>query len=149
MYHLAQVNIAKARYALDDPRMADFMDNLARINKLGEDSPGFVWIMKDEGGEGNMGTSVFDDPRIFINLTVWESIEALKAYAYKTEHVEFLRRRGEWFERIDPYMALWWIPAGHTPSAQEAKEKLEYLDEHGETVQSFTFRNEFGVEDIA
>jgi len=142
MHHLVQLNLAKPRFALDDPRMQEFMEALGRINELGKAAPGFVWILEDESGNAT-AIHAFDDPSILINLTVWESIETLKNFTYKSEHVQYLRRRHEWFERLAPYLALWWVPAGHIPTIEEAKERFAYLESHGDTPFAFTFRNVF------
>lgn len=145
MYHLAQLNIGKIKYPLDDPRIADFVNNLAKINALAEESPGFVWRLQDDNGNA---TSIlaFDDPDLLLNMSVWESADALKAYVYKTEHGDFLRRRHEWFERMMPYMVMWWVPAGHIPTVDEAKARLTHLTEHGDSPYAFTFRKLFEPE---
>lgn len=137
-YHLAQLNLARTRFPLDDPRMAEFMGNLNRINELGKAAPGFVWILETESGNAT-NIHAFDDPAILINLTVWESVETLRHFAYRTEHVDYVRRRHEWFETLIPYMVLWWIPAGHIPSIEESKERLSHFETHGPTPFAFTF----------
>lgn len=139
-WHLAQVNIAKARYDLADERMAGFVDNLERINTLGDQSPGFVWRYQTEEGDAT-ATRVFDDPDILLNLTVWESPEALKDYVFATEHVEFLRRRREWFQPDSGYptLTLWWVPAGARPTPSEARERAEHLRANGPSDRAFTF----------
>ena len=107
--------------------MADFVDNLDQINGLGDASPGFVWRLQDEFGAATT-IRAFDDPLMIVNLTVWESIEALRAFAYRSDHVEFLRRRREWFEPLDgPSLVLWWVPAGHRPTIDEARDRLDRL----------------------
>jgi hypothetical protein len=142
MHHLAQLNIAKPRFPLDDPRIQEFMDNLNRINEQGKAAPGFVWILEDHSGNA-AAIHAFEDPSILINLTVWESLEALKDFTYTGEHVRYLRRRHEWFQRLAPYMVLWWIPAGHIPTIAEARERLNHLEVHGDTPFAFTFRSVF------
>jgi hypothetical protein len=147
-YHIAQINIARALYPLDDPRIADFMNNLGKINSLGKQTPGFVWILE---GDSNGATDIrlFDDPTILANLTVWESIEALHQFTYYSEHTDFFRRRHEWFEKFDGVMlALWWIPAGHIPTADEVKERLKLLETHGPTPLAFTFKLRFTIEQM-
>ena len=140
--HLAQLNLAKPKYPLDDPRMADFMDNLNRINELGKASPGFVWILETEAGNAT-DIHAFDDPSILINLTVWESIEALRRFTYRSEHVDFVRRRHEWFEPLSPYLVLWWIPAGHIPTITECKARMEDLRNNGPNPRAFTLSKPF------
>jgi hypothetical protein len=143
MYHLAQINIARIRFSLDDPRMADFVTNLARINQLAEDSAGFVWRLKDDTGNAT-SVKAFDDPRIILNVTVWESIEALKGYVYKSEHTPYIGRRAEWFDKLDmPHLALWWIRAGHIPTPAEGKERLDHMSAHGVSEFAFTFTKPF------
>ncbi len=142
-WHLAQYNIARLLAPLDDPRLADFVDGLERINTLGDRSPGFVW--RHQGADGNStSVRVRGDDAIIINLTVWESVEAVFEYAYRTAHVEMFRRRREWFEEpTSAYLVMWWIPAGHIPSIEEADERLDYLREHGPTTEAFTFKQHF------
>jgi hypothetical protein len=135
--HLAQLNIGRFRYPTDDPRMSDFMNNLDLINALAERSQGFVWRLKD--GSGN-ATSFrpFPDPQMAVNLSVWESVEALERYVYQSVHKRFYGRREEWFDKMaTPHFVMWWIPAGHVPTLDEAKERLEYLATHGPSDRAF------------
>ena len=123
-HHLAQINIARMRAPLESPVMADFVAQLDAINALAEGSPGFVWRLT---GEGNDATSLrpFDDDFIIVNMSVWESLEDLRAYVYKSAHTAVMRRRREWFEQFEgAYVALWWVEAGHIPTVGEAKERL-------------------------
>jgi hypothetical protein len=142
-WHIAQINVGRLRAEPPDPLVAEFMASLDRINALAEASPGYVWRLKDDN---NNATSirVFDDPRIAVNMSVWESVEALQAFAYRSEHVSFFRRREEWFEHFGaPYMALWWVPAGHVPPALEGRERLALLAKHGPGPAAFTFKDRF------
>lgn len=142
-YVLAEANIARLRAPLDDPSLADFVNNLDRINQLAEDSPGFIWRLQTEDGNAT-ALRVFDDDQIIVNLSVWENRDSLFAYVYKSEHVEFFRRRREWFEKLDtPIVVMWWIPADHRPTPAEAKERLDYLQQHGPTPYAFTFKERF------
>jgi len=139
-YHLAQVNVARGRAPLDDPLLGDFVANLDRINAQADRAPGFVWRLQDEEGNAT-GIAVTDDPRVIINLSVWRSIERLFDFVYKTGHTQIMARRKEWFEPWGgPSMALWWVPAGHRPSIEEALARLEHLAEHGPTEEAFTFK---------
>ena len=136
--HLAELNIGRIRYPLDDPRMADFVDNLELVNGLAERSAGFVWRLKDEGGNDATAIRAFDDPQIIVNMSVWESVEALERYVWQTVHKRFYGRRQEWFDRLSgPHMVLWWVPAGHQPTVIEAKERLEHLAAHGPSERAF------------
>ncbi len=143
-WHLAQINIGRLTYPVDDPRSAEFMDNLDPINALAEQSPGFVWRLQDESGNAT-AIRAFDDETILPNLTVWESIEALKDYVFKSDHARFVRRRREWFEPMDdlPVLTMWWIPAGHVPTLVEAKARIDHLVEHGPSAHAFSFRPTF------
>src|SRR5919206_2370788 len=140
-WHLAQHNIGRLRAEVDDPSIAEFMDNLDPINALAEASPGFVW--RPQTGEGNATAirAFADDPLMVLNLSVWESIESLADFAYRSAHTPFLRRRGEWFERLgEVYMVLWWIPAGTVPTVDEALDRLDHLKRVGPSPDAFTFR---------
>jgi len=129
--HLAQLNIGRFRYPTDDPRMADFMNNLALVNGIADRSPGFVWRLADDSGNAT-GFRPFPDPQMAVNLSVWESVEALERYVYQTVHKRFYGRRQEWFDGIEgPHLVMWWIEPKHRPSLAEAKERLEYLAAHG------------------
>jgi hypothetical protein len=142
-YHLAQINIARMRAPIDDPIMKDFVAQLPPINALAEESRGFVWRLQSEGGDAT-SIKVYEDDMVIINLTVWESLEALRQYVYKSAHGGVMRDRRRWFEKFDgPYYAMWWIPAGHLPDPQEGKERLEYLREHGDSEFAFSFKNVF------
>jgi hypothetical protein len=147
-YHIAQINIARMIAPLDSPAMHDFVSNLDRINTLAESASGFVWRLK---GDGNDATSLrpYEDERIIVNMSVWESIDALFQYAYYSDHTDFFRRRREWFEKLEtPPVALWWIKAGHIPTVAEAKEKLSLLEKYGATALAFTFKQQFTVEQM-
>lgn len=140
MAHLAQVNIARMRAPLEDPLMAGFVAQLDSINALADRSPGFVWRLQTEEGNATY-LQPYDDDRILFNLSVWETIEDLKQYVYRSAHAEVLRRRHEWFEKFDrPYTALWWIPDDHTPSVDEAKQRLAHLATDGPSPFAFTLK---------
>jgi hypothetical protein len=142
-YHLAQINIARMLAPIDDPIMAEFVAQLPPINALADQSPGFVWRLQSENGDAT-SIRVYGDDFIIINLTVWVSVDALREYVYKSAHQEVLRDRKRWFEKFDgPYYALWWVSAGHTPSTEEGKERLDHLREHGDTSYAFSFKNVF------
>jgi hypothetical protein len=141
--HIAQVNIGRMKGALEDPVMADFVARLDEINALADRSPGFVWRLQTDSGNATY-LRPYDDDRILFNMSVWESVEQLKRYVYYTAHVEVLKRRHDWFERFSgAYTALWWVPQGHRPSVDEAKQRLAHLDAHGPTAFAFTFKHAF------
>jgi hypothetical protein len=141
--NVAQLNIGRLRAPLDDPRIDDFRNNLARINALAEASPGFVWRLQDDAGNAT-GIKLFEDDLEIVNLSVWRSIEELADFAYRSAHVELLRRRRDFFEPpTQPILVLWWIEEGTVPTPHEALSRLDRLRTHGPTPTAFTFRHRF------
>jgi hypothetical protein len=146
-YQLAEINIGRLRAPVGDPMIADFVANLDRINALADASPGFVWRLT---GEGNNATDIQPDPDdalMALNMSVWESPQALGAFVYRSDHQPVMRRRKEWFERLELYIALWWVPVGHRPSVAEGWGKIETLRRLGPTAEAFTFRTIFPAPD--
>ncbi|HTO81441.1 MAG TPA: DUF3291 domain-containing protein [Methylomirabilota bacterium] len=142
-HHLAQLNIARARAPPDDPLLADFMAQLDAVNALAESAPGFVWRLKSDSGNAT-DIRAFDDPRMIVNMSVWESVDALFAFTYKTAHTKVMNRRKEWFEPLPgPHMVLWWVKAGRLPTLDEAMGRLQHLAKHGPTSIAFTFKVRF------
>jgi Domain of unknown function (DUF3291) len=157
-YHLAQINIARLLAPMDDPRSKDFAQAIAAINLLAESSDGFVWRLKDDdapeshdeskaasgayGGATNI--QAYDDPLIIVNMSVWESLESLRHFVYQSGHAQYVRRRRDWFEKpTEAFMACWWIPVGHVPTLDEAKERLASIEANGDTAFAFTFKSTF------
>jgi hypothetical protein len=141
--HLAQINIGRMKGPLDGPVMAGFMARLGDLNALAEQSAGFVWRMQGDEGN-NTYLRPYEDERIIINMSVWESVEHLRAYVYNSAHAELLKQRRDWFDKFESsVLALWWIPAGQIPTIEEAKQRLASLDAHGPTPFAFTFRVPF------
>ncbi|MFI0446128.1 DUF3291 domain-containing protein [Actinomadura sp. 6N118] len=147
-FHLAQLNLAKLKHPIDDPRLQEFVAWLEPINEIAERSPGYVWRLVGESGVD--ATSIKPlGPDIFVNMSVWESQDALWDYVYRSGHLDVLRRRGEWVERpTRPEQVLWWIPAGHIPTVDEALERLELLRAEGPSPRAFTFRETFTPADL-
>lgn len=142
-FQIAQVNIGRIRAPLDDPLLAGFVANLERINELADSSPGFVWRLKTESGDAT-ALRPYDDDRILVNLSVWANPEDLREFVYRSAHAAVMRQRKSWFERFDGmYYALWWVPAGHIPSVDEAKSRLAHLRTHGESAHAFSFAKLF------
>jgi heme-degrading monooxygenase HmoA len=140
IWHIAQINVAIFRVARDNPVNADFEAALDEVNALADVAPGFVWRMAGEGEN--------DDPNTTINMTVWESIEALAAFAYRnTTHRGVMRRRDEWFIEIADRLALWWIPAGSIPTLSEGRAKLERIGRLGPTQDAFDFKRPYWPSD--
>jgi hypothetical protein len=145
--HLAQVNVARLAAPLDSPRLAEFVAALDPINALADDAPGFVWRLQTEDGDAT-SIRAFDDDMILVNLSVWGSIEALGDFVYRSRHAGVMRRRREWFEAMETYLALWWIEPGHVPTVAEASERLDRLAADGPTPFAFTFRAPFPSPDV-
>ena len=145
-HHLAQVNIGRLLAPLDALESAGFADNLARINALAEAAPGFVWRLT---GDGDDATDIvaFDDPTILINMSVWESPEALAGFVYRSAHRDFVRGRHAWLHPMETALALWWVPAGHRPTPGEARARLETLRRLGPGPDAFTFKSLFQAPD--
>jgi hypothetical protein len=144
-YHIAQLNIAHSRAPLTDPLLAGFVARLDEINARAEQSPGFVWRLKTDDGNAT-SIHVFDDDLMIVNLSVWESIDALFEFTYKSDHVQLFRQRTDWFERLTtPALALWWTPVDTLPTVGEAKTRLEHLTRHGPTAYAFNFKTRFPV----
>ena len=147
--HLAQMNVGRARYPLDDPRIAEFMDNLDAINALADASPGFVWRLQSDSGNAT-DIKLSDDARFIVNMSVWTDCEALFDFVYKTAHRAIMVRRREWFEAPDDaYQVLWWIDAGTLPTPEEGLARLQLLRRLGPSRDAFTFKSIFapGAED--
>ena len=142
-YHLAQSNVARMRGQLEDPVMAGFVARLDTLNALADASPGFVWRYQTDAGDATE-VRVFEDELILFNMSVWESVDALEAYVYRSDHIGAVQKRAEWFERPERSpLVLWWVEAGHIPSVEEAKERFELLWENGPEPDAFTFRNRY------
>jgi hypothetical protein len=141
--HLAQVNIAIPRGPIDSATMAGFVELLEPINALADDAPGFVWRLQDDEGNAT-SISVFGDDSLIVNMSVWESVEALWGFVYDSGHLEVMRRRREWFTRMrEAFMCLWWIPAGELPTVADAEDRLKRLRAEGPTPYAFTFKQRF------
>ncbi len=145
IHELAQLNIARLAHPLDSPILADFVANLDRINALAEAASGFVWRMITNADNEAATLRLFDSSTL-VNLSVWADIESLHAYVYRSDHAAIMRRRKEWFEFIkEPHMVLWWVPEGHRPTVEEAKEKLLLLRNEGPGPEAFTFKQRFAA----
>lgn len=147
MYHIAQVNIARALAPLNDPRLADFFAHLDQIYTLAESSPGFIWRLRTEDISPT-STQLPADERLFATVSVWDSLESLKTFTYTDAHAQIMRRRREWFIKLNsPYIALWWIPAGHIPDLAEVTERMDHLRAHGPSPFAFSFTHTFPAPD--
>ena len=148
-YQLAQCNIGRARGPMDGPIMEGFAARLADINALADGAPGFVWRLQSDAGNAT-DIQAFEDPLVLVNLSVWESPEHLRAFVYRSDHANVMRQRKSWFERFEGvYLVLWWVPAGHIPTVNEAKERLAHLQKHGESPHAFSFARIYPAPDQA
>jgi hypothetical protein len=139
-WHLAQLNIGRIRAPMTDPLMAGFVAELEPVNALADSAPGFLWRLQTEAGDAT-ALRPYDDETILINMSVWENVEALKTFVYRTHHADVMRQREKWFERLDTYfIVLWWIPAGTIPTVLEAKLRLDHLRQNGESPYAFSLK---------
>lgn len=142
-HHLAQLNIARMLGARDSEIMAEFFARIDEINALADKAPGFVWRLQTESGNATE-IQAFDDEWLIVNMSVWESVDALKTFTYTTAHADVMRKRRQWFQaHAEAYLVMWWIPAGHIPTVREAKDHLQHLQTHGESAHAFTFKKIF------
>ncbi len=142
-YHLAQVNIAIAIAEMDSPVMQGFVEQLDTINEMADQAKGFIWRLQSEEGDAT-ALRVFDNPLMLVNMSVWESVEDLKNYVYKSMHVDLVRDREAWFKKMSqPHQVLWWVAAGHIPGIEEAKAKLDYIEQNGVDESAFSFGRSF------
>lgn len=142
-FHLAQVNVARLAAPLDSLRLADFVANLEPINAIADASHGFVWRLQTEAGDAT-ALRIFDDDWLIVNMSVWESLEALRDYVYRSPHADVLGRRQEWFDRmVEAHLALWWIEAGTIPTLSDAEERLLTLRAEGPTPGAFTLKEPY------
>ena len=146
-YHLAQLNIGTRRFPLDDPRMDGFTSMLDHINEIADNAPGFVWRLTGDGSNDATAIQTSLGADVLVNMSVWESRDALWDYVYRSDHLDLLRRRAEWFDLPKAaFQVLWWIPAGHLPTVEEAVDRLERLRAHGPSPSAFGFRDTYPPE---
>jgi Domain of unknown function (DUF3291) len=146
-YRVAQLNIGRLQAPLDSPQLAAFVEALDPVNALADGAPGFVWRLQTEDGDAT-AIRAFDDDMLLVNMSVWESVEALAEFVYRSDHRAILRRRREFFHPMaEAFTVLWWVPAGHVPTVDEAKDRLERLRRDGPTPAAFTFRSRFPAPD--
>lgn len=142
-YHLAQMSVSLAKAPLDDPMMEGFVSQLKYINSVADEAPGFVWRLQTEEGDAT-GIRGYDDPLKLLNMSLWESVETLKEYVYRSDHAGPYRNARQWFNKLDgPTTVLWWVAKGHIPSVTEGVERLDYLAKMGPSPEAFTFRHAF------
>jgi hypothetical protein len=146
--HLAQLNVARLAHSLDHPALAPFVDNLAAVNAVADDAPGFVWRLQDDEVGNATDVRPWGEDMI-VNLSVWVDVEPLRTYVYGAEHAAVLRQRRSFFVVMDtPSLVLWWVDAGHEPTLDEARERLDHLEVHGPTPHAFTLRQTFAADAV-
>ncbi len=142
--HLAELNIGKFKFPTSDPRMAEFMDNLDRVNAIAERSPGFVWRLK---GDNNNATEFRIGDDMAVNLSVWADPKSLEDYVFKTVHVQFYKKREAWFDLMEkPHMVFWWVVEGHLPTLDEAYARLQHFEAHGASDHAFSWAEVMNAE---
>jgi heme-degrading monooxygenase HmoA len=142
--HLAELNIARLKHPIGDPRVAEFVDALDLVNGAGKRMPGFVWILEDEAGSAT-SFRIDDDPQMIVNLTVWESAEHLKRFVFGVVHKHFYEKRALWFDAMEQqHMVFWHVEPGALPTLQEAMARLEHLRAHGPSEAAFGWAEAIG-----
>ncbi|WP_298553427.1 DUF3291 domain-containing protein [uncultured Algibacter sp.] len=140
--HLAEVNIAKPLAPMDNPIMQDFVNNVDKMNAIADAADGFIWRLQDE--DKDEATAIFQDDSLIINMSVWENLESLFNYTYNSGHIKVFKRKKEWFSKMKMmHMAFWYVPEGYEPTFQDAKNRLDYLNKHGDTPYAFSFKSKF------
>ncbi len=146
---LAQLNIAEATAKMDSPIMADFVHNTDRINAIAEESDGFVWRLVGDDSDDSYSINAFDSDYILVNMSVWKDRESLFTFVYKSAHLEIFRRKKEWFKKMPKmHMVLWYVEDGHIPTVEEGKERLNHLQEQGESPYAFSFKSKYTPKDV-
>ena len=144
-WQIAQLNVAIPRRPLQSPALAEFVAALAPVNAVADSAPGFVWRLADESGDAT-SIRAFGDDRLIVNMSVWESIEALWEFVYSGRHLAVMRRRREWMTKIAAsHLVLWWVRAGEIPTVEEAGARLDLLRAEGPTAVAFTFKQRYPV----
>ena len=147
-YHLAQINVGRFIYERDHAANADFMAALDPVNAQADGAPGFIWRLVGDGNDATDLVPDAGDPQLLVNMSVWSDVEALGAFVYRnTAHLTVMRRRREWFDHIEVFQALWWVPAGHIPNVAEGMARIAMLKTNGSTAEAFTFRQPFAAPD--
>lgn len=147
-YHLAQINVGRFLYERYNPANADFMNALDPVNAQADVAPGFVWRLVGDGNDATDLVPDQSDPQLLVNMSVWTDVEALAAFVYRNaDHLALMRRRKEWFEKIEIFQALWWVPIGHIPTVAEGMERIAMLRAKGPSADAFTFRHPFAAPD--
>ena len=147
-YHLAQINVGRFIHLRDDPANTDFMNALDPVNAQADSAPGFIWRLVGSGNDATELVPDEADPQLLVNMSVWRDVESLGAFVYRnTDHLSFMRRRKEWFEKIEIFQALWWVPTGYIPSVAEGMDRVKMLRERGSCADAFTFRNTYPAPD--
>lgn len=135
--YLAELNVARARYDMSDRAMSGFVQRLDTVNTLAEASKGFIWRYKEEG-DGPETVSLDGDPRLIVNLSVWETAKDLEHFVWNTVHRQVYRKRTQWFSNLGrPHFVMWHVKPDAMPSVAEAAARLEHLTKYGPSAEAF------------
>ncbi len=145
-FYFAQINIARAKYPMEDTRMSDFVNNIPSINSLAEKSPGFVWRWMEDANP--RVEKIFGDRALVVNMSVWKNRDALLHFTYKTRHASIYKRRKEWFSKLEDSHVACWYTREIEISLEEAKKRLDYLSRQGETPFAFTLKTEYKEKEV-
>ena len=141
-YQLAQLNVAEFLTSRDVPEVTAFVHALDEINALADSSDGFVWRLQDEVGDAMSFNPLGDN--FIVNMSVWRDKDSLFDFTYKSAHAGIMARRKEWFKMPrENHFVLWWVPANHVPSVNEAIDRLAILKSEGPSPLAFTFKQFF------
>lgn len=143
-YQLAELNIAEAFFPMDDPRMHGFTSRIGAVNALADRAKGFVWrlVDDDDDSQGAINLRPFENPNMLVNMSVWDDVQSLYEFVYTTVHAKVMSGKPAWFSHLKSHnTVMWWVKSGHIPTLEEAKAKLEYLNQNGPSKQAFTFKD--------
>ncbi|MEL6451078.1 MAG: DUF3291 domain-containing protein [Pseudomonadota bacterium] len=140
--HLAEFNIGTLKYDWEDPRVADFRDNLDRVYDIARRSPGYIWHMENEDMEAaqlEAGGPLGANPRTASTLSVWRDVDSFRQFVFHTVHKQFYDRKAEWYDAAaqGTRLVMWWVAPGHIPTVTEAVARLRHLDQHGPSDHAF------------
>lgn len=135
------MNVARLLHGLDAPETAGFVAALAPVNALADAAPGFVWRLQTDSGDAT-AIRVFADDAIIVNLSVWDSLQAFRAFVYGGQHLGVVRKRLEWFERPrGPHAVLWWVEPGTRPTPEDGARRLTLLTDAGPSAEAFDLQH--------
>jgi len=136
--NLAELNISRWKIEPGSDAAMGFVRNVARVNRVAEEAPGFVWRLKDEQRDANGRNAVVDGDDMIMTLSTWESAEDLENFVWKTVHKRIYNDKHQWFGEMQSHnLVMWWVDEGHQPEIEEARERLDFLDDNGNSDFAF------------